>query len=276
MKSIRFSYLLLLVCAPLAIAPIVKGTTYNTPGIDGTIEVSPGDWDEDEVVTDDLADDSRYGEADIGDLYMTWDTANLYLGVATSLPPGTLGNGYVIFIDKDAHEASVTGATDFTGADFYPRHITFTEMGADIVVGGWNFETQFDVRDCVDPASTEPITGAVSGYNAGDLTFEVAIPWSGIYGGGSTVPVGAAMKIVTVSIGGDGSGAYDAAPNSGYDSDSDGIPDESDPDTAWDAYTDLDVFKEVVIDSDMDGIPDDGRSIDIEPTTFGEIKATFE
>ena len=263
-------------CALLAIATAVVGTTYNTPTVDGRIEIDPGDWDDDELVVDDPADDSRYGEADLDDIQVTWDATTLYIGVSTSLPPGGYGNGYVVFIDTDAHEASITGATDFTSADFYARRITFTDMGADVVIGGWSFQTEFDVRDCVDPTSTQPIAGAASAYDADSLSFEVAIPWSGIYTGAGTVPIGAAMKLVAVCVGGDGSGAYDAAPSSGHDSDSDGTPDESDPDVAWDAYTDLDVFREIVIDSDMDGVPDDGRSIHIDATTLGEIKAMFD
>jgi hypothetical protein len=276
MKCCKLAYVVFVVCPLLAVAPIATGTTYNTPTIDGSVQVSSGDWDEDEIVIDDAADDSRYGEADLDDLYLTWDATSLYVGLTTSLPPGSFGNGYVVFIDKDAHETTITGATDFTAADFYPRLVTFTDMGADIVIGGWSFQTTFDVRDCVDPTNTQPIAGATSAYNAGALSFEVAIPWSDIYGGGGTVPVGAAIKVVAASVGGDGSGAYDAAPNSSHDSDVDGTPDESDPDTAWDAYTDLDVFFEVVVDGDMDGVADDGRSIDIDPTTFGAIKALFD
>jgi hypothetical protein len=276
MNARNLRLLPLVFCVLLAIAPAAEGTTYNTPTVDGSIEVSSGDWDDDELVTDDPGDDSRYGEADIDDIHVTWDATALYVGITTSQPPGSFGNGYVVFIDTDAHETSITGATDFTSADFYARRITFTGMGADIVIGGWSFQTDFDVKDCVDPASTQPIAGAASAYNADSLSFEVAIPWSGIYTGGSTVPIGAAMKLVAVSVGGDGSGAYDAAPSSGHDSDSDGTPDESDPDVAWDATTDLDIFWEVLIDSDTDGIPDDGRSIRIDPTTLGEIKAMFD
>jgi hypothetical protein len=235
-----------------------NATTYNTPQVDGAINVSADDWDANELLLVDTPNDSRYNEADVDKIYVTWDADNLYVGIKTVLPPGGFGNGYVVFIDKDAQASATTGATDFTSANFFPRHIRFLGMGADAVIGGWSFQQPFDVRDCADPTKTKAISGAASAYNASQLSFEVKIPWSGLYPGAAVkVPAGSRLKIVAVSVGGDNSGAYDAAPSSGRDSNGNGIPDESDPATAWDAYTDLDRFLEVPLDANLDGTPDE-------------------
>jgi len=247
------------VLAVLVMVSTADATTYNTPQVDGAITVSADDWDVNELLVVDTANDSRYGEADVDKIYVTWDADNLYIGIKTALPPGGYGNGYVVFIDKDAQASATTGATDFTRANFYPRHIRFIGMGADVAVGGWSFQQPFDVRDCADPTKTKVISGAVSAYNASQLSFEVKIPWSGLYPGAATaVPAGSRLKIVAASVGGDNSGTYDAVPSSGRDSNGNGIPDESDPATAWDAYTDLDRFLEVSLDADLDGTPDSG------------------
>ncbi len=242
----------------ILVAGYAGATTYNSPQIDGTVSVSPSDWDEDEFLLDDANEDSRYHEADIDDIYVTWDSTNFYIGVKTNLAPGGYGNGYVVFIDTDAHLASITGATDFTNANFYPRHITFSGMGADIVIGGWSFQMPFDVRYCSDPTNAQSIPDFVSAFNPGMRSFEVMIPWSRIYPDAEgVVDEGAAMRIVAVSVGNDNSGAYDAAPNSSHDADGDGVPDENDTDLHWDDYTDLDRFLEITIDVDNDGIPDE-------------------
>lgn len=251
-------YILLAVLLILPISSISLGKTYNTPQIDGTVSVGPNDWDADEFLLDDPNEDSRYHEADIDDIYVTWDADYFYLGVKTNLAPGGYGNGYVTFIDTDAQDAGITGATDFTSASFYARRVNFDGMGAEIVVGGWSFQTDFDVQYCSDPANTQPVPGFTSAYNPGMRTFEVRIPWSSIYpDAGGTVSPGASMRIVAVSVGGDNSGAYDAAPSSSNDADGDGIPDESDPSVAWDAYTELNEFLAFTVDGNRDGLPDE-------------------
>ncbi|MGQ9809894.1 MAG: glucodextranase DOMON-like domain-containing protein [bacterium] len=235
---------------------LALATTFNSPSIDGIINIDPQDWDQDELLIDDSPNDCRYPEADIDNVYATWDSTNFYIGVRTNRPPGGYGNGYVVFIDTDGQSPSITGATDFTNANFYPRRIKLENMGAEIMIGGWSFQTPFDVRYCSDPTKTQPVPGAVTSYNRSHLSFEVKIPWGSMFRGVSGVPAGTVLKIVVVSVGGDGSGAYDAAPNSSKDRDNDGIPDESDPDLAWNEYTALDRYLELLVDWDKNGIPD--------------------
>jgi hypothetical protein len=105
-------------------------------------------------------------------------------------------------------------------------------MGAEIVIGGWSFVSDFDVHYCSDPMSTQSVPGYTSAYNPGMRSFEVKIPWSKVYPGtGGTVSDGAVMRIVAVSIGGDNSGAYDAAPNSSNDAGASALSDPGDAGT---------------------------------------------
>ncbi|MFH1219296.1 MAG: glucodextranase DOMON-like domain-containing protein [Candidatus Eisenbacteria bacterium] len=259
---LRYYLVLPVLAASLAGAPLrATATTHNTPLIDGVIGVAAADWDENEQLLADPTTDSRYHEADLDKIYVTWDAENLYIGIQTRYPPGGFGNGYLVFIDKDAQASSMTGATDFTRANFYPRHITFTGMGADVVVTTWSLTPPVEIKDCTDPtkAREKPIPGAAGAANSGLFSFEVKIPWSGMYpGSATTIPRGSKLRIVAATVGGDNSGAYDAAPSSGHDSNGNGIPDESDPATAWDGYTDLDRFLEIPLDANLDGLPDQG------------------
>ena len=257
----RFARILALALPALAIAisAQVFATTFNSPTLDGTVSVSPEDWDADELLLSDSPNDARYPEADISDIYVTWDETYLYIGVKTSRPPGGFGDGYIVFIDKDAEAASITGATDFTRANFYPRRLTFTGMGADVMIAGWSLGKPYEVRDCSDPTKTKALSGAAAEPNAALLSYEARIPWAGMYPNSATpVPAGAKLRIVAATVGGDNSGAYDAAPNSSHDSNGNGKPDESDPATPWDAYTDLDRFLEISLDYNLDGVPDQG------------------
>jgi len=242
--------------------------TYNTPTIDGTVVVDPADWDADDLAVDDPDDDCRYapGDPDVDDLYVTWDADSLYVGIITARAPGGYGNGYVLFIDFDA-QAGITGATDFTSADFYARKITFSTMGADVVMGAWNLEGAF-LKFCSDPTSTTDVPEQFTASDVDAKHIEAAVSWNGLYGlGRGNVPEGTVLRFIATIVGGDGSGAYDAMPTSSAGT-------ESDPATPWDATTDLDVYYEAVVDSDNDGIPDVGYS-PVEPVSWGRIKGMY-
>jgi hypothetical protein len=236
---------------------IVFATTYNTPTIDGSIAIED-DWDEDELFAEDSPSDSRYGEADINKFYVTWDEGNLYFAFTATAPPGPYGNGYILFMDKDAQLDATTGAQDFTNANFYPRRITLSTMGADVMMGGWNF-SGFTIKDCVDPENTLDIPADSVASDPGVFHVEASVPWDALFNAGpGKVPAGTKLRFILCSVGGDNSGAYDAAPNSSNDADADGVPDENDSDLYWDQYTDLNQYYEVSVDWDLDGIPDIG------------------
>lgn len=245
--------LALAVALVVLIPGALAARTYNSPYVDGHVTVAANDWDADELGVTDPANDCRYypSDGDLTQLYVTWDADSLFVGVTTTNGPGTYGNGYLLFIDTDAQNG-ITGATDFTSANFYPRRVRFTAMGADVVMGGWNLPVTFDVRYCSNPAQTTPFTDVVTQCNPGWQHFEARFSWNGLFGlGQGVVPSGTTLRFIAAVVGGDGSGAYDAMPTS-----STGV--ESSPATAWNAYTDLDRCHEVVVDGNGDGVPDAG------------------
>jgi hypothetical protein len=238
---------LLLACGMAA------GKTYNSPYIDGHVTEDENDWEPDELGVEDPDNDNRWGasDGDLVDLYVTWDADSLYVGITTVNGPGGYGNGYLLFIDTDAQNG-ITGATDFSSADFYARNVTFSTMGADVIMGGWNLPGVFDIKHCSDPASTTPVDEVYSQCNPGWKHIEARMSWNGLFGLGSgVVPDGTVLRFISAVVGGDGSGAYDAMPTS-----STGV--ESNSSTPWDAFTDLDNYYETVVDADADGVPDEG------------------
>ncbi|MCD4689864.1 hypothetical protein K8S17_00215, partial [bacterium] len=231
----------------------VLAKTYNSPYVDGHVTEEANDWAPDELGVEDPDNDNRWGasDADMVDLYVTWDADSLYIGVTTVNGPSSYGNGYLLFIDTDAQDG-ITGATDFTGADFYARQIAFSTMGADIVMGGWNLPGVFDIKHCSDPTATSDVDEAYSQGNPGWKHFEARFSWNGIFGlGQGVVPAGTTLRFIGAIVGGDGSGAYDAMPNSSTGA-------ESNSSTPWDAVVDLDNYYEVAVDADLDGVPDEG------------------
>ena len=248
-RSLTIALCLLVVLA----AGGLVAKTYNTPNINGRVQVSSEDWDSDELAHRDPDNDNRWGssDGDLVDLYVTWSADSLYVGIKTVNGPGGYGNGYLLFIDTDAQNG-ITGATDFSSADFYARAITFSTMGADVIMGGWNLPPTFDVKHCSDPTSTSDVEGVYTSCNPGFKHIEAAFSWNGLFGlGEGVVPEGTTLRFIAAVVGGDGSGAYDALPTSSTGSESDGG-------TPWNATTDLDKYVEIPIDQDADGVPDVG------------------
>jgi hypothetical protein len=261
--------LLILVSSSAALA-----LPYNSPLLDGHVTVggSAGgeDWESDEWAVDDSPYDNRWGsnDPDLDDLYVTWDFYALYFGITTDNVPSVYGNGYLLFIDTDA-QSGITGATDLTDCDFYPQRITFSTMGVDVMYGVWNLDaTTQDIKHCSDPTSTTSIDESYMVSDQWWRHIEVAVSWNGLYAlGDGTVPPGTKLRFIAAVVGGPTSGAYDAMPNS-----STGF--ETDPSNPWDAYTDLDVYYEVVVDGDGDGVPDAGVT-PVGAASWGRIKSMF-
>ena len=238
---------LLLACGTVA------GKTYNSPYINGHVTEEENDWEPDELGVEDPDNDNRWGpsDGDLVDLYVTWDADSLYVGITTVNGPGGYGNGYLLFIDTDAQNG-ITGGTDFSIADFYARNLTFSTMGADVIMGGWNLLGVFDIKHCSDPTSTTPVDEVYSQCNPGWKHIEARMSWNGLFGlGRGVVPDGTTLRFIAAVVGGDGSGAYDAMPTSSTGA-------ESNASTPWDAFTDLDNYYETVVDADLDGVPDEG------------------
>jgi hypothetical protein len=227
--------------------------TYNSPKIDGRVRVEEGDWQSDELVFNDPNDDCRYypSDGDLDNLWVTWTADSLYVGIKTVNGPGGYGNGYLLFIDTD-WQNGVTGATDFTGADFYARQLMFEDFGAEIVMGGWNLPVTFDAKYCSDPTSTSDVTEFLSACNPGLKHIEARFSWNALFGlGAGQVPPGTTLQFIAAVVGGDGAGPYDLLPTS-----STGI--ETNGGTAWNAIITADEAVELVIDANGDGVPDEG------------------
>jgi hypothetical protein len=243
---------------------------YNTPLIDGHVTVGGGDWDLDEWAVDDSPYDCRWGvsDPDLDDLYVTWDGELLYVGMTTANFPSPYGSGYLVYIDTDGQNG-ITGATDFTYAEFYARRVTFSTMGVDVLAGAWNLDpVTIDVWHCSDPMNGTPVDGFFGQAHPYWPHLEVAISWNGLYGlGHGVVQPGATLRFIAAIVGGENSGAYDAMPSS-----STGF--EADPANPWDSYTDLDVYYEVVVDADGNGVPDSGAT-PVQDSSWGRIKSLF-
>jgi hypothetical protein len=249
-----------LAAAVVALTLLMSATalpnSYNRPIIDGHVTSSEtgADWWPDELAYRDPNNDNRYypSDSDLVDLYVTWDADSLYVGLTTVNGPSSFGNGYIVYIDTDAQNG-VTGGTDFTAADFYARQITLSNMGADVMMGFWNFQAGTEgIVHCEDPANTTPIVDREFAYNPGFKHMEFGIGWDGIYGlGAGVVPAGTKLRFICAVVGGDGTGPYDALPTS-----STGI--ESNSSTPYDAVVNLDEYVELPVDANSDGVPDVG------------------
>ncbi|MCK4510499.1 hypothetical protein KAW64_02120, partial [bacterium] len=238
----------------LLVAASALSNSYNTPTIDGRVSTEEGDWQTDELAWRDPNNDNRYHptDGDLVDLYVTWDADSLYVGLKTTNGPGSYGNGYLVYIDTDAQNG-ITGATDMSSATDYGRKITFSTMGADVMMATWNL-SMGDVSfwHCSDPENMTDVDETYTQINPGLQHIEFGIDWNGIYGlGRAEVPPGTTLRIICAVVGGNGSGAYDALPTSstGY---------ESSSSTPWDALTELDIYVEFPVDADGDGVPDEG------------------
>ncbi len=239
----------------LLVAASALSNSYNTPNIDGRVTTQEGDWESDELAWRDPNNDNRYypWDGDLVDLYVTWDADSLYVGVKTTNGPSGYGNGYLVFIDTDAQNG-ITGATDMGSAAHYRQKITFSTMGADVMMGVKITGTVVEnlgIWHCSDPTSMTVVDETYTQVNPGFKHIEFGIDWNGIYGlGRAAVPPGMTLRVICAIVGGLGSGAYDALPTSSTGA-------ESNSSTPWDAYTDLDVYVEFPVDADGDGVPDE-------------------
>ncbi len=255
--------------AILLFASCAIASPHSSPYVDGRVTTDPNDWKPDELRFEDPDNDCRYyaSDADLVDLYATWDADSLYVGLTTVNGPSSYGNGYLLYIDTDAQNG-ITGATDMRQADFYARQITFSTIGVDIVMGGWNLPLIFDMRYCSNPEYTTPVSGYFCRSGWPSRHVEVRVSWDALYSlGPGQVPPHTTLRFIAAIVGGEGTGAYDALPTS-----STGI--ESDPSTPWNALTDLDSYVEVPVDTDGDGMPD-ATSSPVAQASWGRIKHMF-
>ncbi len=222
------------------LAAFVYAAPYNTPSVDGTINIAPDDWDADELLVDDPLGDSYWGSNnDIDDVFLTWDAQYLYLGIRFTVSD----NGMVLYVESGLPG----GVTDFSSARGYrgafPRNIRFpSDCGIDLMIGSWNGEGPY-VYLLADSSSTD-VTSSCIVATGGGFEQEVAVPWELIYSSASgVVQAGAELRVVCVIVGGDDYGGCDAA------------PDNSSIDGGAGPH-DINQLASVLVDADGDGIPD--------------------
>ena len=222
--AFRLLFGLALASFALAAAP------YNSPIIDGNIG---GDWRVDEELLVDTPGDSPWGGNDLASLWVTWDAANLYLGIDYSVD----GNGLTAYLDVgDGGSISFRSEDGWSGA--WPRAVT-SDRDIEIFLGAWDGAAPGVYR--AYPDSSTDVGGSCPSASGGSYHAEVAIPWSILYPSG--VPVGAEIGAAVLLVGGDGYFAADAMPNQPTVGDGEG------PDN-------LENFQTISVDADSDGVPD--------------------
>ena len=250
-------------CAALA-ATLLLGfaagaTTYHGMTVDGDLS----DFGTDELTAGDPLGDGLYGaNNDLGQLAVTWDATNLYLGFdyhawgtavlylietgqsggATTLcpvsgytgafPTNVQGPGFDLMLGLFA-------PTDATAP--VPYFYTLTATGSSDITASAGVELK--LKETVDTTGLQHM-GAV----------ELKLPWNAIYGlGAGKVPPGATLKIAGVLRGKlDGDGLGDVSPN----------PTGGVNLSACGSMTGntLAAFHELTVDANSDGVPESGWS----------------
>ena len=213
---------------------------YKSPVIDGTITGDGSDWDYDDLAVDDPLGDTSWGPNDLDDLWVTYDSLNLYIGVRYQIN----NNAMIVLIDA----GTGSGASDINNLDWYPRNFNFPDtVFASLIIANWN-GSALGVHRITNNTTTEDITTLCETANEPKTNFfyegEVRIPWDAIYQQGQgKVPVGAKIRVVAVIAGGDHWNGPDAAP------DNPGMDGNGNPTTLTNFYI-------MNIDADADSIPD--------------------
>ena len=197
-----------------ATAPDLRSRIY----IDGRT----GDFEQDEWVLDSTTRfreppaDSRWGrDNDIRAIAVTWDHFYLYVAVPAVTTDGTL----MLFIDT-----TCGGVANLTDQDYFVRNVEFGGMTVNLLVRVDRIAARpvAGFVDCTRPFNLIEHTRYESVYLQDGVTdgaLELALPWE-ILGdferdsGVVRVPSrSAAIGIVALVTGGEGSGAGDAAPD---------------------------------------------------------------
>lgn len=223
--------------------------TYRKPTMDGSISISPIDWDLSWRVAADGDTDSYWWSRSTGivnnemfGLYVTWDSDSLYLGLDYYI--NDVNNTAMLYVDavKDSGRTNFHSAQGWLGD--YPKNNRFRSTdGIDLFVTSYNKEkpSAFLVAG-TQSINITPKTNTIRG--AANRGFEVAVAFNEIYGlGAGLVPKNASLKLVALASGGFDYGSGDAMPDN-PDVNGDGGPDS------------LINLAAVTIDKNGDGIPD--------------------
>ncbi len=162
------------------------------------IDGNMADWDSTSKVCENTK--NPWAQFDLKSGWITWDSANLYLGAVGSCPSESDPNAFRIFIDVDY--GAKTGERDFTNTNYglygTDLEVTDTLFGADFEVfyASWG-ESHFVSLDAANDVATEMDKDVEIAYaEGGELTgLEVKIPWQKFFG---TVPDSVKIGILWV------------------------------------------------------------------------------
>ncbi len=222
----------------LILALSLVSVTYHTITVDGQLD----DFSDDELIIEDSPTDSRWGNMnEIFNVFLTWDSTALYLGVDYVVQY----NALLVAIDF----GDAPGDYGINDLDWYPRNFAFRGMKPRILVAVWNSDQATGgVRKIIGNGRTEVLSGAgfVVGARSGVRGgLEASIPFASAFSSGYITP-GATVRLVALIAGGDNSTGGDAAP----DNDLIGAPNV------------IDRFAVITIDADSDGVPDENIAPD--------------
>jgi len=247
------------VASALSLAAGVGATTYSGVTVDGDL----GDFAADEHTAGDPLGDGSYGaNNDLGQLYVTWDATQLYLGFDYRAW-GTA----VLYLVEAGNSGGATTLCPVSGyGGAFPANVQ--GPGFDLMLG------LFVPDDSTTPV---PFLFALSAGGSTDITsssavavmlketvntatpqhegsVELKLPWDTLYGlGAGKVPPGAKLQIAGVMRGKlDGDGLGDVSPDPA------GAVNQSACGSA--TGNSLSKFHEVTIDADGDGVPEQGWS----------------
>lgn len=239
--------------------------TYRKPIIDGSISVSPIDWDLSWRVAVDGDTDSYWWSRSTGivnnelfGLYATWDSDSLYLGLDYYI--NDVNNTAMLYVDavKDSGRTNFNSAQGWLGD--YPKNNRFRSSdGVDLFVSSYNNEKPSTFL--VAGTQSVNISAKANGQRgAAHRGLEVAVSFNDIYAlGAGLVPKNASLKLVALASGGFDYGSGDAMPDN-PDVNGDGGPDS------------LINLAAVTIDKNGDGIPDPTVLItDAPPSAFAQV-----
>jgi len=227
----------------LLIISVSLARPFKSPVIDGNIIGDGTDWDYDDLRVDDPLGDSSWGPNDIDNLWATYDSLNLYIGVRYQVN----NNAMMIMVDA----GTGTGTSDINNIDWYPRNFNFPDsLLCEFLIANWN-GGQLGVRRVTGDTSTEDITSLCQVSNGPDGNFfyeaEIKIPWDVIYqSGAGAVNENASVRLVSLIAGGDNWNGPDSAP------DNPGMDGSGSPTTIYNMYN-------LPVDADGNGMPDPFR-----------------
>ncbi|MEW6555841.1 MAG: fibronectin type III domain-containing protein [Elusimicrobiota bacterium] len=262
-------YLLSAICYLLS--PIcLFASSPHTITVDGNLS----DWSSDELIYDDPTNDGAWGQQNqVDNLYLTWDSNNLYIGVSGVQKDG---NCFVLYLDagreltnigqKFGDYSDVSQLKDSSGYSWwwsrnhkfpfgflpdYQLHLYEMQLKLNEGHGLFRYTTSSQTVS-VEMSSSAYIGGGTGVYGS----FEVAIPWAQIYPDyGGSIPQNATLQLVAVMSGGNDTS------NQLLGSVHDSIPDQlTDFTTYWHGAFTFDTWLTIPLDQDRNKEPDINRS----------------